>query len=57
MSPPASIGVDDNLTTGQTGVTLGAADHEPSRGLDLSDVVRGVSGPVKGRKEKEIMLT
>ena len=35
VSTPATVGVDDDLTAGQTGVTLGTTDDEEARGLDL----------------------
>ena len=35
VGTPAAVGVDDDLTTGKTGVTLRAADDEESRGLKL----------------------
>lgn len=35
VSTPATVGVDDDLTAGQTGVTLGTTDDEEARRLDL----------------------
>jgi hypothetical protein len=35
---PSAIGIDNDLATGQTGVTLWATDNEPSRWLDLSEI-------------------
>lgn len=35
MGTPATVGVDDNLTASETGVTLGATDDKLARGLDL----------------------
>lgn len=35
VGTPATVGVDDDLTAGQTGVTLGTTDDEETRGLDL----------------------
>ena len=32
---PSTVGVDDDLTAGQTGVTLGTTDDEETRRLDL----------------------
>ncbi len=46
MGTPATVGVDDDLAAGETGVTLGTADDEASRGLDVVDgvVVEQVGG-------------
>jgi hypothetical protein len=43
---PASVGVNDNLSACDTGVTLGTADHETTRGLDVVDglVIEEVGG-------------
>ena len=38
VGSPASVGVDNDLTTGQTGITLGSTNDEEARGLDLADV-------------------
>lgn len=38
VGTPATVGVDDDLTAGQTGVTLGTADDEEAGGLDLRPV-------------------
>jgi hypothetical protein len=35
VGTPATVGVDDDLTSGKTGVTLGTTDDEETRGLDL----------------------
>ena len=35
MGSPSTVGVYDDLATGQTGVTLRTADNEPPRWLDL----------------------
>lgn len=35
VGTPATVGVDDDLTASQTGVTLGTTDDEEARGLDL----------------------
>ena len=35
VSSPASVGIDDDLSAGQAGVTLRAANDEKARGLDL----------------------
>jgi|SRR5687768_14927630 hypothetical protein len=35
VGTPATVGVDDDLATSQTGVTLRATDDEEARGLDL----------------------
>ena len=35
MGTPATVGVDNDLTAGQTGVTLGTTNDEEARGLDL----------------------
>ena len=36
VGTPATVGVDDDLTAGQTGVTLRTTNDEETRGLDLS---------------------
>lgn len=38
MGTPATVGVNDDLTTGKTSVTLWATDDEAARGLDLRAV-------------------
>ena len=35
VGTPATVGIDDDLTAGQTGVTLGSTNDEEARGLDL----------------------
>jgi hypothetical protein len=40
VGAPAAVGVDDDLATGQTGVTLGTADDEEAGGLDLGGCQR-----------------
>ena len=35
---PATVGVDDDLATSQTGITLGTTDNEATRGLDLLQI-------------------
>jgi hypothetical protein len=35
VGTPATIGINDDLTAGKTGVTLGTTDDEEARGLDL----------------------
>ena len=35
VSTPATVGVDDDLAAGQTGIALGATDDEEAGGLDL----------------------
>lgn len=35
VGTPATVGVDDDLTASKTGVTLGTANDEVTRGLDL----------------------
>ena len=35
VGTPATVGVDDDLTASETGVTLGTTDDEEARGLDL----------------------
>lgn len=42
VSTPATVGVDDDLATSQTGITLGATNDEKSRGLDLRRHVSGI---------------
>lgn len=37
VSTPSTVGVDDDLTAGKTGVTLGSTDDEAARGLDVVD--------------------
>lgn len=37
VGTPTTVGVDDDLSTGQTGVTLGTTDDESARGLDVVD--------------------
>ena len=39
MSAPATVRVDDDLATGQTGITLGTTDDEEARGLNLFRLV------------------
>jgi hypothetical protein len=39
VSTPATVGVDNDLATSQTGVTLGTTDDEEARGLDLVQFV------------------
>ena len=36
MGTPSSVGVDDDLATSQTSITLGSTDDEAARGLDLN---------------------
>ena len=38
MSTPATIGIDDNLTASQAGITLRATNDEEARRLDLNNV-------------------
>ncbi len=45
MGTPTTVGVDDDLTASETGVTLGTTDDEQTRGLDVVlDVVVEVLG-------------
>mmetsp|Transcript_2880 Transcript_2880/g.9377 ORF Transcript_2880/g.9377 Transcript_2880/m.9377 type:complete len:508 (+) Transcript_2880:268-1791(+) len=37
---PAAVGVDDDLTAGEAGVAVGAADGEPARRVQVEDGVR-----------------
>lgn len=37
MSKATYVGVDDDLTSGQTGITLGTTDDEETRGLEVVD--------------------
>jgi hypothetical protein len=37
VGSPTTVGVDNDLTAGQTGVTLGSTDDEQTRGLDVVD--------------------
>lgn len=37
VGTPTSVGVDDDLSSGQTGVTLGSTNDEAARGLDVVD--------------------
>jgi hypothetical protein len=39
VGTPATVGVDDDLAAGETGITLGATDDEETRGLDLAEGV------------------
>ena len=39
VSAPTAISIDDNLTTGETGVTLWASDHEQARWVQVVDSV------------------
>ena len=39
MSTPATVGVDDDLAAGKTGVTLWTADDEEAGWLDLRKLV------------------
>lgn len=39
VGTPATVGVDDDLTSGETGVTLGTTDDEETGGLDLAMLV------------------
>ena len=38
MCSPSAIGVDNDLSTRQSGIALRAADNEPSGWLDLSEI-------------------
>jgi hypothetical protein len=53
VSSPSSVCVDDNLSAGQTSVTLWSTDDEESRGLDLdvlvSDRITGANKSLRGR--------
>ena len=46
MGTPAAIGVDDDLTPGQAGVSVWPADAEAARGVEVEDglVVQVLSG-------------
>jgi len=37
VGTPSTIGIDDDLATSQTGITLRSTDNEASRGLDVVD--------------------
>jgi hypothetical protein len=37
VGSPTTVGVDDDLTAGQTGITLGSTNDEQTRGLDVVD--------------------
>ena len=39
MCTPATVGVDNNLSAGETGITLWATDDEEARWLDLPKVL------------------
>lgn len=56
VGSPPSVGVDDYLTTGQTGITLGAANNEASRRLYLSEALYERQRSDQGRGE-EFVLT
>lgn len=38
MGTPATVGVDDDLAAGETGITLGTTNDEEAGGLDLEAV-------------------
>jgi hypothetical protein len=40
VGTPTTVGVDDDLTAGETSVTLRTADDEASRRLDLEEGTR-----------------
>lgn len=44
VSTPATVGVDDDLAAGQTGITLRATNDEEAGGLDLAAVSARHSG-------------
>lgn len=37
MGAPAAIGVDDDLPSSETGVSVGPADDEAARGVQMED--------------------
>ena len=39
MGAPSSIGIDDDLASGETGITLRTTDDEETRGLNLTGVM------------------
>lgn len=39
MSTPSTVGIDDDLATSQTSITLRSANDEAARGLDLQDKI------------------
>jgi len=39
VGSPTSVGVDDDLSSGDSGISLGSSDHELSRTLDVEDSV------------------
>lgn len=39
VGTPTTVGVDNDLTAGQTGITLGTTNDEAARGLDLEHVL------------------
>jgi hypothetical protein len=41
VGSPATVSVDDDLTAGETGITLGTTDDEQTRGLDLGTISIG----------------
>jgi len=48
VGSPSSVGVDDDLTSGQSGITVGSSDDEASRGVEH---VLGVGVQVLGRDD------
>mmetsp|Transcript_24886 Transcript_24886/g.41608 ORF Transcript_24886/g.41608 Transcript_24886/m.41608 type:complete len:398 (+) Transcript_24886:450-1643(+) len=46
VGAPSTIGVDNDLATGETGVAVGATDHEAARGVEVVDglVVKVLGG-------------
>ena len=50
VGTPATVGVDNDLATGETGVTLGTTDDEETRGLDLCEL----SAKRERKKEQNI---
>ena len=57
MRSPSAIGVDDDLTTGQTGIALRAANNEPSGWLNLSEIALMVSVSGEQNEEDRFSLT
>jgi hypothetical protein len=51
VGPPATVGVDNDLATGETGITLGPADDEEARRLDLR---RRKSAYMCSARQKEV---
>jgi hypothetical protein len=45
---PATVGIDNDLASGETGITLRSTDDEEATGLDLDGKERQFRGPRPG---------